>query len=72
MTNPDLAIIILAAGKGTRMNSEIPKVLHQINDKPMILNVIKCAYEVKANPIITIIGYKYQMIKDALQNTPPT
>ena len=42
MSESKLAVIILAAGKGTRMNSELPKVLHTINNKPMILNVIKC------------------------------
>ena len=68
MSKSKLAVIILAAGKGTRMNSELPKVLHTINNKPMILNVIKCAYQINAKPIITIIGYKYQLIKEALKN----
>ena len=39
--NSNLAVIILAAGKGTRMNSELPKVLHLIDNKPMILKVIE-------------------------------
>jgi len=64
----NLAVIILAAGKGTRMNSELPKVLHPINNQPMILNVIKTAYKINANPIITIVGYKHEMVKDALKN----
>jgi len=68
MSESKLAVIILAAGKGTRMNSELPKVLHTINNKPMILNVIKCAYQINAKPIITILGYKYQLIKEALKN----
>ena len=64
----NLAVIILAAGKGTRMNSELPKVLHPINNQPMILNVIKTAYKINAKPIITIVGYKHEMVKDALKN----
>ena len=36
-------IIILAAGKGTRMNSEIPKVLHKINNKSLIEHVVESA-----------------------------
>jgi len=68
MRNPNLAVIILAAGKGTRMDSELPKVLHSINNKPMILNVIKSAYKINADPIIAIVGYKHQMVKDVLKN----
>ena len=58
MMKNDLAVIILAAGKGTRMNSELPKVLHPINNQPMILNVIKTAYKINAKPIIDPINFK--------------
>ena len=64
----DLAVIILAAGKGTRMNSDLPKVLHPINNKPMILHVIKSAHEINASPIITIVGYKHELIEEALKD----
>jgi len=66
--NNNLAVIILAAGKGTRMESSIPKVLHKINNKPMILNVLEAAYKINANPIITIIGYKYELVKNELKD----
>ena len=64
----DLGVIIMAAGKGTRMKSNIPKVLHPINGKPMILKVLHSAYQIKANPIITIVGYKSELVKDTLKN----
>ena len=43
MQNNRLNIIILAAGKGTRMHTHQPKVLHQIGGKPMLEHVINCA-----------------------------
>ena len=60
--------IILAAGKGTRMNSDIPKVLHLVDGQPMILKVLHTAYEIDANPIITIVGYKADLVKESLKN----
>jgi len=64
----NLSVIILAAGKGTRMNSDLPKVLHKINNKPMILNVIQAAHDINANPIITVIGYKSELVKQTLKD----
>ena len=68
MTKNNLAVIILAAGKGTRMNSELPKVLHPINNKPMISYVTEAAHQINAELIIAVVGYKYQMVQDALKN----
>ena len=36
-----LTTVIMAAGKGTRMKSDLPKVLHIVDDKPMLLHVIR-------------------------------
>ena len=66
--NKPLAIAILAAGKGTRMNSNIPKVLHEINGIPMIEEVIKTSEKLNPKKIIAIIGYKKQLVKNALNN----
>ena len=65
--NKNLAVIILAAGKGSRMDSELPKVLHLVNNEPMILKVLKSAYKINANLIITIVGYKSNLIKNVLK-----
>jgi len=64
----NLSIIILAAGKGTRMRSDLPKVLHKLNGKPMINQVIETAKLLNPYQIITVIGYKYQLLEDHLKN----
>ena len=43
-----LSVIILAAGQGTRMNSEIPKVFHEIGNYPMIFHVLDLSQKLKA------------------------
>ena len=61
-------IIILAAGKGTRMQSNLPKVLHPINNKPMLLYVTDVAKTLNPDKIIVVIGYKKELIIKALSN----
>ena len=65
-----LSVLILAAGKGTRMESELPKVLHPIAGKPMVSHVIQRAVELGAEKIVTIIGYKLEMVKSEICNEP--
>lgn len=55
-TSTELAIVILAAGKGTRMKSAMPKVLHAIADRPMIGHIIATAQSLKPKTIITVIA----------------
>lgn len=57
--------IILAGGLGKRMNSELPKVLHTIKNRPMICHVIDRAIDIKSQKILIIVG-KYREI---IQNT---
>ena len=67
----NLAVVILAAGKGTRMKSDLPKILHKIGNRPMISHVIERATELNAKKIISIIGYKHKLVK-AILTTEPT
>ncbi|MBN1233241.1 MAG: NTP transferase domain-containing protein [Candidatus Coatesbacteria bacterium] len=61
--NKELIILILAAGLGKRMHSDIPKVLHRILDKPILYYVIETARNLCPEKVITIIGYKADLIQ---------
>ena len=60
-----LNIVILAAGKGTRMHSNLPKVLHVVGDKPILGHVVDCAKSLKPSKIIVVYGFGGEMVKDA-------
>lgn len=62
------AAVILAAGKGTRMKSDLPKVLHTIKGKPMIQLVVETLQSLHFDKIIVVIGFKGEMVQDALKN----
>ena len=51
MTNKALSVVILAAGKGTRMYSDLPKVLHKVAGKPMVKHVIDTANQLGAENV---------------------
>jgi len=65
-----LAVIILAAGKGVRMNSELPKVLHPILKKSMLNYVLDAAQEIKPERIALVLGHDYQHVKEAVSDYP--
>ena len=62
--NKELRVIILAAGKGTRMNSDLPKVLHKLQGKTLIDYVIDESELLDPKEIILVVGFqKEQVIK---------
>ena len=63
-----LAVVIMAAGKGTRMGSDIPKVLHKLNGEYLISHVIKAAKTLNPNKIIVIVGHKAEIVKDSIDS----
>ena len=61
-----LSVVILAAGKGTRMCSSLPKVLHAIADKPMVSHVIDSARQIGAKNIYVVYGFGGEVLKATL------
>ena len=61
-----IAVIILAAGKGTRMHSDKAKVLHPLHGKPMILHVLQTARAIAGNDIVVVVGHQAETVKDLI------
>jgi bifunctional UDP-N-acetylglucosamine pyrophosphorylase / glucosamine-1-phosphate N-acetyltransferase len=68
MATENLNIVILAAGKGTRMHSNKPKVLHEIGGKPILGHVIACAKALKPQKIIIVYGFGGEIVREAYEN----
>ncbi len=62
----NLKAVILAAGKGTRMKSDLPKVIHKCDGQPMVHYVIKAAKDAGASDVCVIVGYKASETKNAI------
>ena len=63
-----LSVAILAAGKGTRMESSLPKVLHKISGKSLLQRVIDSCVELKPDQIFVITGHKSKEVKESITN----
>ena len=63
----ELEIIILAAGKGTRMMSKLPKVLHTIGGKPLLAHVIETANSLEPKKIIIIYGHGGEQVQQTIE-----
>ncbi|KZK73637.1 MAG: hypothetical protein A3K90_08470 [Pelodictyon luteolum] len=63
-----LAIVIMAAGKGTRMKSDLPKVLHKAAGRALIEHVILKSESLKPDTIILIVGHKAELVRDAVRH----
>lgn len=58
--------LILAAGKGTRMKSEIPKVLHPLMGKPLVSYVIESCQKAGTDPVLLVIGHQAQRVREII------
>ncbi|MCL2065243.1 MAG: sugar phosphate nucleotidyltransferase [Candidatus Cloacimonetes bacterium] len=61
-----IGVIILAAGKGTRMKSEIPKVCFELAGKTLIQRVLNTSLELNPDLVAIVVGYKKEMVMNSL------
>ena len=65
-----LSIAILAAGKGSRMKSSLPKVLHKLSGKTLLQRVLDSCNKLKPDNLFIIVGHKYKEVEDSLFENP--
>lgn len=67
-TKPPISIIILAAGKGTRMKSDKAKVLHEVFFVPMVHHVIRAVSPLIPQKTVVVVGHQQEAVKSALKD----
>jgi bifunctional UDP-N-acetylglucosamine pyrophosphorylase / glucosamine-1-phosphate N-acetyltransferase len=67
MANKDLAVLILAAGKGTRLKSSLAKVLHSAGGRPLVEHVVRACEPLGAKKTIAVIGYQAEKVAEVCQ-----
>ena len=60
---PSLAVVVLAAGKGTRMRSPLAKVLHPLAGCPIIAHVLKAVQPLKPRHLVTVVGHQADAVR---------
>jgi bifunctional UDP-N-acetylglucosamine pyrophosphorylase/glucosamine-1-phosphate N-acetyltransferase len=68
---PALSSIVLAAGKGTRMKSDLPKVMHPAADAPMVKWVVKASREAGAKEVVLVVGHMAELVTAAFRGDAP-
>src|SRR6516164_3931346 len=69
-TSLRVAVAIMAAGKGTRLKSQLPKVLHEVGGKPLLEHVIRAAVRLApAHDVFAIIGHEAERVRAATQHS---
>jgi len=63
MSNNDLAIVILAAGKGTRLKSSLAKVLHRAGGRTLIEHIVRTCEPLKARETVVVVGHQAEQVR---------
>lgn len=70
MSTPDTHIVVLAAGQGTRMKSQLPKVLHRLAGKPLLEHVLDLAETINPSTVTVVVGHEAEAVRTNTVNRP--
>lgn len=70
MSKQELAVVILAAGKGTRMQSDRAKVLHSLASRPLLIHVLDTVDNLNPQRVIVVVGHQAEEVKQACASRP--
>src|SRR5258707_6594808 len=62
MSNNDLAIVVLAAGKGTRLKSSLAKVLHRAGGRALVEQIVRACEPLKARETVVVVGHQAEQV----------
>ncbi|MCU1437885.1 MAG: glmU [Naasia sp.] len=71
MTDPRLAVVVLAAGQGTRMKSSRPKVLHRLAGLPIVAHVLATARELEPASVVVVVRHERNQVAEAIETALP-
>jgi len=63
-------VVVLAAGLGTRMKSELPKVLHLLYGQPLLAYVLRTAVSLPAERLLVVVGYREDLVRETFRGWP--
>ncbi len=62
-SHPDTTALVLAAGQGTRMNSDLPKVLHEMSGAPLLAHVLAALEQLRVGRTLVVIGHQAERVR---------
>ena len=63
-------VVIMAAGKGTRMKSRLPKVLHRLAGRALLQHVLECVWQLPVRRVVVITGNGAEQVEQAVASWP--
>src|SRR5215472_7857483 len=67
MSNQDLAVIVLAAGKGTRLKSSLAKVLHRAGGRTLVEQIVRACEPLKARETVVVVGHQAEQVASVVE-----